>query len=726
MSHLKRFVVLAAITLLATVSVIAPAQITPTTAKKTTLHGLVSLATSQTAEASTNRLIIKFKDQAMDKAGLFSTTLAQGHVKALSTSSPLYVGGKNVVLTYLKSITPQAHVVLTDAKLSRSALTALALQLAQDSRVEYAEIDEKMYPHFVPNDTFFLGQQWNLQNPALGLPGAANLTSAWDRLTTGMVPVSGAGVIVAVLDTGYRPHGDLAANIVGGYDFVHPDSAGVFTTANDGNGRDPIALDPGDWVANGTVDCPVSNSSWHGTHIAGVVAAVGNNAAGISGAAYGAKVLPVRVLGVCGGFTSDIADGMRWAAGLVVSGVTNNPNVAKVINLSLGSSGNCSNTFQQAITDVRTAGSVVIASTGNDSALSIGQPANCNGVIAVTAHTKAGDNAEYANVGTGTTISAPGGGYGSWVAGDGSGIYSTSNSGLTMPGADSFLAEAGTSFAAPHVTAVAALLFQIKPGITPDEVLSRLVNSARPHPVGTYCYNSPACGAGLLDADVAVSLALATTEPIAYASASPANPVPRGATVNLNGVATAGVGGSIASVQWTQLSGLVVTLTGANSTNASFVASSGAASYAFRFRATDNFGHLSDSWVTVRTSNTAPVLATIPAQTVQVGHNLNFTASVTDADGDAVTFAVSGLPAGATFNTVTGAFTWNTAQPAGSYTFLIAPTDGAAYGSAQEVSITVAATASSGGGSVDWMDLLALGTLALAGTMLRKRIAEES
>ncbi|MEY4884001.1 MAG: hypothetical protein RIS34_1855 [Pseudomonadota bacterium] len=723
-STLKRLSAFTILTVLATVSIIATAQLTTLGGKKSTARAHATTG-PLAGEAPLNRLIIKFKDQATDKTGAFSASLAQGHVKALSAGGAMQSASTGLVeLSYLKSITPQSHVALTTQKLGRAELSALAKQLAQDPRVEYAEIDEKVYPLMVPTDTDFATQQWNLKAPGVAV-GGANLTPAWDRQTVGLAPINGVGVVVAVLDTGYRPHADLAANILTGYDFISADSAGVFTTARDGDGRDADAQDPGDWVATASTNCPVADSSWHGTHVAGIVAAVGNNGAGVIGVAYGAKILPVRVLGVCGGYTSDIAAGIRWAAGLAVSGVSNNLNVAKVINLSLGSSGICSSTFQTAITAARAAGSVIVTATGNDGALSIGQPANCNGVIAVTAHTRLGDNADYANVGAGTTISAPGGGYGTNIAGDGSSIYSTANAGLTTPASDNYTSEAGTSFAVPHVAGVVALMFQAKPGITPDEVQSRLVTSARAHPAGTYCVGIAACGAGLLDADAAVALTLDATVPITTASTAPANPVLRGATVSLTGVATPGAS-AISSVVWTQLSGPAVTITNAATSNASFVASSGAASYVFRFRATDGLGHTSDSWVSVLTSNTAPVLNTISAQTVVVGHSLNFTVSATDTDGDVVTYSASGLPSGATFNTVTGAFSWSNAQPAGSYSFFIAPSDGAAYGAAQTVTVTVTAAAvavatSSGGGAADWTDLLAVLLLAFMALAFRRR-----
>lgn len=145
----------------------------------------------------------------------------------------------------------------------------LAQTLTQDPRVDYAEVDERVFAHFMPNDTFYAAQRGNLQSPFVQA-GGANLPNAWGRKLGG-VPVSGAGVTVAVLDTGYRPHADLVANIAGGYDFVSQDGFSDFTTANDGNGRDADAQDPGDWNTQASL-CDVSSSSWHGTHAAGVVA----------------------------------------------------------------------------------------------------------------------------------------------------------------------------------------------------------------------------------------------------------------------------------------------------------------------------------------------------------------------------------------------------------------------------------------------------------------------
>jgi len=543
-----------------------------------------SLAPAQTttdSAASTpryQRLIIKFRDDGAGRNRAQSAADGKARVQGLGRAS----------LSYLKSVSPLAHVARTDQPLRRAELQALAQTVARDPRVEYAEIDEPVYPHFTPNDPLYASQQWNLKAANVEI-GGANLPNAWGR-TVGGVAVNGAGVTVAVLDTGYRPHADLVANILPGYDFISADGFNDYTTANDGDGRDANAMDPGDWNTRPT-DCDVANSSWHGTHTTGIIGALGNNATGISGIAYGARILPVRVLGVCGGYTSDTAAAIQWAAGLSVPGVPANPNVAKVINMSFGRSGSCSATYQNAITAARNAGTVLVVSTGNDySRNTITQPANCSGVIAVTAHTSSGGNADYANVGTGTTLSAPG-----------SAITTTSNTGTTTPGEDSYSAHSGTSFAAPHVAGVAALLAQIQPGISPAELQTYLVNSARPHPTGTYCAGRSDCGAGLLDAFRAVTTLL-------------------------------------------QARGI---------------------------------------------SNAAPVVNAMPTQYVLPGGALQFTVTSSDAEGDAVTYTVSGVPAGASFDTNTGVFNWPKAQPLGDYTLVVQPTDGATAGASATITISV-------------------------------------
>lgn len=587
-----------------------------------------------------NRLIVQFKTSVDgSKNGAMQSSSVHERVQALNTFA-LSAKAAGTTLSYLKSVAANTHVAQTSAPMDHAALRALAQTLAQDPRVEYAEVDERVFSHFVPSDTFYASQQGNLQSPFVQA-GGANLPNAWGR-SVGGVPVSGAGVTVAVLDSGYRPHADLAANIVAGYDFVSQDGFSDFTTANDGDGRDADAQDPGDWNTQASL-CDVANSSWHGTHAAGIIGAVGNNNAGVIGVAYRAKVLPVRVLGVCGGYTSDTAAALQWAAGLAVPGVPANANPAKVINMSFGRSGACSATYQNAVRAATAAGALVVVSTGNDSSTTtITQPSNCQGVMAVTAHTSTGANTDYANVGAGTLISAPG-----------NSIYSLSNTGTTVPAADSYIARSGTSFSAPQVAGVAALLAQIKPGISPADIITHITTSARPYAAGTYCAGRPECGAGLLDAFKAVYSLL-----------------------QAQGVA-----------------------------------------------------------------NAAPLMVALPQQYVLPGGALQFTAKATDADGDGVAFIGSGLPTGATFNAVTGVFSWPKAQPAGDYSFVIQPTDGATLGASITVKISVttaipvaptppaeptppavtppltltpiANSGGGGGGALGWIDVVA-GLLLLA------------
>jgi serine protease len=436
---------------------------------------------------ATNRLIVKYRSAAAavaPDAGTMSS--AQGAANRLGAQ-----------LQHLRRTAQGAHVLKLDRFMALDQVRAMARELmSTDANVEYAEPDQLLQPQLTPNDSRYL-DQWNYYEAT----GGINLPPAWDKST-------GTGVVVAVIDTGYRPHADLAANILPGYDMIN-DTA----VANDGNLRDGDASDPGDWVAANECAAgdPAQDSSWHGTHVAGTVAAVTNNGSGVAGVAFGAKVVPVRVLGKCGGYTSDIADGIVWASGGAVAGVAANANPARVINMSLGGGGACGTTTQNAINGARSRGTVVVVAAGNSNLnASNFNPANCAGVIAVASTTRSGGKSSFSNFGTAVDVAAPG-----------SGILSTLNSGTTTPGADTLASYSGTSMAAPHVAGVVALMLARNSALTPDEVETRLKGSTRAFPA-----TCSGCGTGIVDANAAVDAAAGTTPP----PPPPPPPPPSGTT----------------------------------------------------------------------------------------------------------------------------------------------------------------------------------------------------
>src|SRR5690349_10169732 len=280
---------------------------------------------SHTASASpTSQIIIKYRDNA-------SAVAANGQIKSEKINALKSAAGET--LSYKRAMSGQAHVLSLPARLSAASVEAIARKLAALPDVEYAEPDYMMHPMLAPNDPSYPAQ-WHYYEP-MGI----NAPAAWD-ITTGS-----ATIRVAVIDTGITDHPDLAGRWVGGYDFI----ADV-PTANDGNGRDSDPHDPGDWVTANLCGPgePAENSSWHGTHVAGTIGAASNNGVGVAGINWVSPIVPIRVLGRCGGFTSDIVDGMRWAAGLTVSGVPANANPAKATNPSLAGGGSCSTTYQNA------------------------------------------------------------------------------------------------------------------------------------------------------------------------------------------------------------------------------------------------------------------------------------------------------------------------------------------------------------------------------------------
>ena len=387
-------------------------------------------------------------------------------------------------MAFARAMSGGAHVVGLHAALTSEAATALAQRLSADPAIEYAEPDERWFALGAPTDPLFR-RQWGFGSE----PGAANFIPAW-RISTGATQV-----VTAVVDSGLRPHADLAANVLPGYDFVTDIAA-----ANDGDGRDADASDPGDWLTPS--DSPLCNptgtavgSSWHGTHVAGIIGAAANNGIGGAGGNWHGRILPVRVLGRCGAQMSDILDALRWSVGLPVPNVPDNRHRARIVNLSIGNAMPCSRASQDAIDDARGAGATVVAAAGNDSG-PVNQPASCNGVIAVAALNRDGNRLEYSSVGPRVDLGAPG------VA-----ILSTSNAGTQAPGVDSYGEHSGTSGAAPHVGAAIGLMLALDPTLTPDSIAQFLRESARPYPAASNCApvaGETVCGAGMLDAARAV------------------------------------------------------------------------------------------------------------------------------------------------------------------------------------------------------------------------------
>lgn len=505
---------------------------------------------SQTGAQSFDRFIITYKNGSAERSNkdavlqnVQAAVSRAGLDRATKSSTGATVAPLSV--SYKRKLAVGSDLVHTSRKLSQGEANALVAQLAADPAVASVHPDYKRYAvkdfaaetssqtmmltaaqpqTFTPNDPYYQQYQWNFFNAT----GGADVNNAWDI-------ADGTGVTVAVIDTGITQHPDLDYSLATdniGYDFI-TDS---FVSGRTTDDRVPGGWDLGDWDNTQPYlqECYGSNnpndgepSSWHGTVVSSEVAELTNNGIGMAGIAYNAKVLPVRVLGHCGGYDSDISDAIEWASGGHIDGVPDLAQPAQVINMSLGGQGTCDASAPEytAIQDAISRGTTVVVAAGNSTAdVSNFTPASCPGVVAVASNGITGKRAFYSNYGKGVTISAPGGGIYANDASSGTEVnngfvWQAINLGTTTPTypadpTEAYGAMAGTSQASPHVAGTVALVVgALKaaglPALSPTDMTNVLVKSARAFPVT----EDHPMGAGIVDAYAAVNLALNSDTP---------------------------------------------------------------------------------------------------------------------------------------------------------------------------------------------------------------------
>jgi len=693
------------------------------------------------------------------------------------------IGRTGLTLRAARPITDLLHAIRVQPAATGEPVAATLERLRADPEVEYAEVDQRRYPHATtPNDALF-SEQWYLLQSSATTPSAVDAVTAWDTTTGGIGTTGATGIVIADLDTGVRfEHPDLqwagsGGRLLPGYTFISQ----TFV-ANDGDAQDADASDPGDWVtqadssqpecanlpAGSTFPIP---SSWHGTRVSGLLGALSNNGTGIAGVTWSAWVLPVRVLGKCGGLDSDIVAGMLWAAGMPVSGVPNNPYPARIENMSLGGTGTCPQLYADVVGQLTAKGVLVVASAGNEGG-PVDAPANCAGVAGVAGLRHAGTKVGYSSLGPQIALSAPAGNCptGSPCTYP---ITTTFNQGTTTPGVDGYTDQVsnpnlGTSFSAPLVSGIAALMLAVNGNLTSAQLIARLKEGAQPFPQtspGTVpappmCHvptgpsdlqtsecictlDGQTCGAGMASASGALNAAL---RPIA-AVRVPASVAPgMNVTLDASG-SSAACHHTIASYHWASDPAHPVT----NSTGPSTAVTAPASgSFTVTLTVTDDAGKQDPATVTVGSAavtGSAPATAgtnacltaiAVPSPvTVSVspatgslqagsGTTQSFTATVADTLNTQVTWQVNAIAGGsATVGTISSAGVYTVPamvpSPATVTVTAISLADSTRSASAI-VTITAAAATppptqapASGGGGGGALDVLSLLALALAG-----------
>lgn len=483
-------------------------------AERAKAHTTISSLSSAQQKAGFNRFVITYTDSALNAGGINWASPAGTQVATWSDA--LYAGISSdvksidellkVKTSYVRTTAQKATVVTVSSKLTAEQAEKYMATLSSNPSVasvepdllrrsnarargaatskvaQVAKVAQASDQVVAPNDTLY-PQQWNLH----GTKGLA-APEAWKT-------AQGAGVTVAVIDSGIVKHPDLDANVLPGYDFITEPSI-----ARDGNGRDSDPTDQGNWEEAGVCDAysEASESNWHGTHVAGSIAAIMNNKRGIVGVAPSTKILPVRALGMCGGYDSDIADAMVWAAGGTVEGVPANSNPAKIINLSLGGEGTCPATYSKAIAEVNKRGAILVVAAGNDGQdTSKVAPANCGGSIVVGATDQNGKRSDFSNYGKIVDVSAPG-----------SNIMSTVDLGTTVSTGAGYTEYDGTSMAAPQVAGVIALMKSVDPSLNAERAKQILKQSSKP-----LTCDVNGCGSGIVNAASALAMVQGKKDP---------------------------------------------------------------------------------------------------------------------------------------------------------------------------------------------------------------------